>query len=1540
MPVMNIIFGRMVGSFTGYFSTDAATTYEMFRHAINTCALYLVGLFFIRLALDYVAYIGFRTCSLRISAAIRLEYMRCLFAQPVSTLDVLPPGQTAAIITITASILQVGISEKLSAFLQSASTVISALVIALCYSWSLTLITASGLLLITIVYAATTPFLVKLMNEVQHADIQASTTANEMFSSIRMVAACGAEEKMANRYAGWVDESRRRGLKMAPLVAVQQAPANFLRTFALSFWYSLKMYMELRFNSAETLIVVLMSVMLMTTSIGGITAPLSAAARAAGAATVFYTIIDAPRPDTTGVRPPEVSAAEDIVLDHVNFAYSTRPDLKILDDLSIRLPVGKVTAIVGPSGSGKSTIVGLLERWYEIQALESGDISLWWRNGSMTVGGRPLREIDLKWWRSQIGLVQQEPHLFNNTIYANVEFGLIGTEWEDADLETKKGLVKQACREAFADEFIDRLPEGYSTVVGDAGIKLSGGQRQRLAIARSIVKRPKILILDEATSSIDVRSERIVQAALEKVSKNRTTLVIAHRLGTIRKADNIIVLRKGKAIQQGTHEELMAQEGGAYWSLATAQQLAMGTDDGDDDVLAAPEPELFAEKKSMATESTLVETATISSNGESGQNSKTDGFWSSFALLLREQGQRWKWYLVLLLAAVGGGASQPIQAYLFATELTLFQFWGEWLPGLASFWSSMFVALAVFVAISYFALGWSSSTLAFHITHYYRSEYFSNILSKSVAFFDSDDHSVGALTARLATDPSQLQELLGTNMAFVIISILNVVGCLVIAFYFGWKLTIVTLCSSMPLIVGAAFFKIRYETQFEKMNNEVFAESAKFATESIGAFRTVSALTLEDTILRRYEKLLQDHIKKSLGRASWTTLIFATADSIALLCMAFVLWYGGGLMLKLEYTSFQYMIVYIAVLQGGLGAGQWLSYGPNIAKASVAASRILEMRGKDQVDGKLEPLDTGNIGDDDKGVKVQFQNVWFRYPTRDVPILNGLNLTIEKGQFAAIVGPSGRIVYNGSDISDLRLSSYRKEMSLVAQEPNLFDGTLRENILLGVDEDTATEEQLHQACRDAEMHDFIMSLPDGYSTEVGTRGVTLSGGQKQRIAIARALIRHPRLLLLDEATSSLDTETEQAIQAVFEKNRKDRTMIVVAHRLATVQNADVIFVLCDGRVVEKGDHASLLSRRVTMAQITPGLTKSLEDTKVQYRRLGQSGLKVSVPIFGCMSFGDPKALDWAIGEEEALPLLKAAYDRGLNTWDTANMYSNGASEVIVGKALKKYNIPREKVVILTKCFWAVGEEPELRAYFFAKQMNTSKDYVNQGGLSRAAIFNQVEASLKRLDTPYIDLLQIHRFDTETPIEETMKALHDLVQAGKVRYIGASSMWGTQFARMQFVAEKNGWTKFVSMQNHYNLLYREEEREMNRFCNDTGVGIIPWAPLCRGHLARRPEVFGETARSKGEKDSQPGSHGTVEPDLTIIKRVMEVADKHEWPMSHVALAWINKRVTSPIVGFSSVKRLDEAISVGEKVLSEEEEKYLEELYSPKAVQGHS
>ncbi|KAI9749841.1 MAG: hypothetical protein M4579_006718 [Chaenotheca gracillima] len=352
------------------------------------------------------------------------------------------------------------------------------------------------------------------------------------------------------------------------------------------------------------------------------------------------------------------------------------------------------------------------------------------------------------------------------------------------------------------------------------------------------------------------------------------------------------------------------------------------------------------------------------------------------------------------------------------------------------------------------------------------------------------------------------------------------------------------------------------------------------------------------------------------------------------------------------------------------------------------------------------------------------------------------------------------------------------------------------------------------------------------------------------------------------------------------------------------------------------------------------LQKSVEGSKAEYVRLGKSGLKVSIPILGAMSMGSSKWMDWVMDEEKSLPILKAAYDRGLNTWDTANVYSNGASETIIGKAIKKYNIPREKIVILSKCFAAVGEEEGIRPLSYPKAIAESKDYINQRGLSRQAIFNAVNKSLERLQLDYMDLLQIHRFDNETPIEETMEALHDLVRSGKVRYIGASSMWAHQFAMMQFVAEKNGWTKFISMQNHYNLLYREEEREMNKFCDKTGVGLIPWAPLCRGHLARPRSVTGSTTRSAMEKSNPIFTTGTGKPDEEIIDRVEELANKKGWKMSHVALAWINQRITSPIIGFSSVERIDEALGVRGKTLTEEEEKYLEELYTPKAVQGHS
>ncbi|KZO96984.1 Aldo/keto reductase [Calocera viscosa TUFC12733] len=338
--------------------------------------------------------------------------------------------------------------------------------------------------------------------------------------------------------------------------------------------------------------------------------------------------------------------------------------------------------------------------------------------------------------------------------------------------------------------------------------------------------------------------------------------------------------------------------------------------------------------------------------------------------------------------------------------------------------------------------------------------------------------------------------------------------------------------------------------------------------------------------------------------------------------------------------------------------------------------------------------------------------------------------------------------------------------------------------------------------------------------------------------------------------------------------------------------------------------------------------------QVEYRRVGKSGLRVSVPILGAMSFGSDKWAPWVINEDKALPLLKAAWDRGINTWDTANVYSNGESERVIAKAIKTYNIPRSKLVILTKCFSLTHDDPSVLAMFHPELPN-SRDYVNTSGLSRQAIFQQVEASLKRLGTDYIDLLQIHRCDMDTPFEETMRALDDLVRSGKVRYIGASSMWAWQFAEYQNAAEKNGWTKFISMQNHYSLLYREEEREMNKYCDYSGVGLIPWGPLAAGQLAR---PLGETSVREDSAKGSPFEMKKLDADKEIINRVEKLAKQKGWSMGQVAQAWINTKVSSPIIGFSSVKRLEEAI-IPDKKLTEEDIKYLEEPYVPKAIQGH-
>ena len=325
---------------------------------------------------------------------------------------------------------------------------------------------------------------------------------------------------------------------------------------------------------------------------------------------------------------------------------------------------------------------------------------------------------------------------------------------------------------------------------------------------------------------------------------------------------------------------------------------------------------------------------------------------------------------------------------------------------------------------------------------------------------------------------------------------------------------------------------------------------------------------------------------------------------------------------------------------------------------------------------------------------------------------------------------------------------------------------------------------------------------------------------------------------------------------------------------------------------------------------------------MEYTRLGSTGLKVSRICLGCMGFGDAERWihKWVLNEDTSRPIIQKALEMGINFFDTANVYSLGASEEILGRALKDF-AKREEVVIATKVFFKMREEP------------------NGGGLSRKAILSEIDNSLRRLDTDYVDLYQIHRWDYETPIEETLEALNDVVRTGKVRYIGASAMWAWQFQKALGISEKYGWARFVSMQNHLNLIYREEEREMLPLCRDQGIGVIPYSPLASGRLTR-DWATESSLRSETDQIQKMKYDAAAESDHPIVERVAELAQKYEVPRSRIALAWLLQKapITAPIIGATKLSHLEDAVGALAVTLSPEDVAYLEEPYMPHRVIG--
>lgn len=1204
LPLMTVVFGGLTTTFNQFFLEQI--TKEHFNHELNRFSLYFLYLAIGEYVFVYIATAGFLYTGEHISGKIRENFLKAILRQNIAFFDQLGAGEITTRITSDTNLVQDGISEKVGLTLTALATFVTAFIVSFIKDAALTGILLSTVFAIVFTMGGMSGFIVKFNKASLSSYAEGGTVAEEVISSIRNAKAFNTERKLVAQYDAHLAVAEKWGFKMK---AVTGSMIGFLMcyvylNYSLAFWMGSRYLVGGRLEVGDVLTIIL-SIMIGAFALGNVAPNIQAFTTSVAAAAKIFATIDRASPldpaSSTGETLKSVEGH--IELRNIRHIYPSRPEVTVMEDVSLRIPAGKTTALVGESGSGKSTIVGLVERFYDPVG------------GNVYLDGQDISTLNLRWLRRQISLVSQEPTLFATTIFGNIRHGLIGTVHENESEERIRELVENAAKFANAHDFITGLPEGYQTNVGERGFLLSGGQKQRIAIARAMVSDPKILLLDEATSALDTKSEGVVQAALDKAALGRTTIVIAHRLSTIKGADNIVVMSRGRIVEQGTHDVLIEQRG-AYYNLVEAQRIAAETENKDLEEIA-----IFDEKDQNLTrvatqgedfendpnDLKLGRTQTSKSKSSIAlQNRKTEvenrySLWTLIKLVGSFNKQEWLYMTIGIICSVITGGGNPTQAVFFAKAVTALSL-DTRVPANrvtirheANFWSWMYFMLAMVQFLAFIIQGYVFAICSERLVHRARAQAFRTMLRQDIAFFDKEENTAGALTSFLSTETTHLAGMSGVTLGTLLSVIVTLIAAFAVSLAVGWKLSLVCI-STVPILLACGFLRFWMLARFQAKAKKAYEKSASYACEATSAIRTVASLTREDDVHIHYHDQLVDQGRKSLVSILRSSSLYAASQSLIFCCTALGFWYGGRLISAREYNMFQFFLCFSAVIFGAQSAGTIFSFAPDMGKAKQAAAELKQL-----FDRQPEIDSWSEDGEKLTNVEghIEFRDVHFRYPTRpEQPVLRGLNLTVKPGQYVALVGASGcgksttiqllerfydplagGVYIDGKEISSLNVNNYRSWIALVSQEPTLYQGTVKENILLGADREDVPQEAIEQACKDANIYDFIMSLPDAFDTIVGSKGSMLSGGQKQRIAIARALLRDPKILLLDEATSALDSESEKVVQAALDKAAKGRTTIAVAHRLSTIQRADMIYVFDAGKVVEAGTHAELLHLR-------------------------------------------------------------------------------------------------------------------------------------------------------------------------------------------------------------------------------------------------------------------------------------------------------------------------------------------------------------------------
>ncbi|TRY82938.1 hypothetical protein DNTS_008431 [Danionella cerebrum] len=1152
------------------------------EHEMTNFAYYYVGIGAGVFILGYLQISLWITAAARQIQIIRRMYFRKVMRMEIGWFDCTSVGELNTRMSDDINKINDAIADQVGIFIQRFTTFVCGFLMGFAKGWKLTLVIVSVSPLIGLGAGLMAVFVAKLTGMELQAYAKAGAVADEVLSSVRTVAAFGGERKEVERYDHNLISAQQWGIRKGLIMGFFTGYLWFIifLCYALAFWYGSSLVVDTQEYSPGTLLQVFFGVLIAALNLGQASPCLEAFAAGRGAATIIFETIDRePKIDCLSEAGYKLDRVKgDLEFHNITFHYPSRPEVKILDQLSLQVKSGETTAFVGPSGAGKSTAIQLIQRFYDP------------KEGMVTLDGHDIRGLNIQWLRSLIGIVEQEPVLFATSIAENIRYGRPGVSTDD---------IITAAKEANAYNFIMDLPQRFDTLVGEGGGQMSGGQKQRIAIARALVRNPRILLLDMATSALDNESEAVVQEALDKVRMGRTTISIAHRLSTIKNADVIVGFEHGRAVERGKHDELLERKG-VYFTLVTLQSQGDKAlnQKAQQEMEEAERCDADGERKSLVRAgsyraslrasirqrsrsqlSNAVPESSVAIAGELGPRSYSETCVdrefkgksglpdaddaeevepAPVARILKYNAPEWPYMVFGSFGAAVNGGVNPVYSLLFSQILA----------------------------------GYAFSKSGELLTRRLRRLGFQAMLGQEIGWFDDHRNSPGALTTRLATDASQVQGATGSQIGMIVNSLTNIGVAIIISFYFSWKLTLVILCF-LPFLALSGGFQAKMLTGFAKQDKEAMEAAGRISGEALNNIRTIAGLGKEQNFVEMFETQLEAPYQAALKKANVYGACYGFSQCVVFLANSASYRFGGYLVYQ-EGLHFSYVFrVISAIVTSGTALGRASSYTPDYAKAKISAARFFQLL--DRIPKISVYRSEGEKWDNFKG-DIEFIDCKFTYPSRpDIQVLNGLSVCVKPGQTLAFVGSSGcgkstsvqllerfydpnhgRVLVDGHESTRINVAFLRSKIGIVSQEPILFDCSIAENIRYGDNQRQLSMEDVVAASKKAQLHDFVMSLPEKYDTNVGSQGSQLSRGQKQRIAIARAIIRDPKILLLDEATSALDTESEKTVQGALDKAREGRTCIVIAHRLSTIQNSDIIAVMSRGYVIEKGTHDYLM----------------------------------------------------------------------------------------------------------------------------------------------------------------------------------------------------------------------------------------------------------------------------------------------------------------------------------------------------------------------------